>query len=63
MLSAERDGEPDNMVSSANVVLFHMFRAAANGATQLSGRSPSANQNGLRGLISGELQMAPGGHC
>jgi len=62
MLSAERDREPDNVVSSAHVVLFHLFGAAANGATQLSGRSPSAKLYGLRGLISGELQIAPVGH-
>jgi hypothetical protein len=62
MLSTERDGEPDDVVSSADVMLFDLFGAAANGATQLYGRSPSAKLNGLRGLISGELQIAPVGH-
>jgi hypothetical protein len=63
MLSTERDREPDDMVPSAHVMLFHLFGAAANGATQLSGKSSSAKLNGLRGLISGELQIAPVGHC
>jgi hypothetical protein len=63
MFSAKRDREPDNVVSSAHVMLFHVFSAVANGAAQLSGRSPSAKLYGLRGLISGELQIAPVGHC
>jgi hypothetical protein len=63
MLSTERDREPDDVVSSAHVMLFHLLGAAANGATQLSGRSSSSKLNGLRGLISGELQIAPVGHC
>jgi hypothetical protein len=62
VIAAERNREPDHMISTSDMMFLHLVGTAANGATQLSWSPTGSKPNGPPGLLPGKSQIAPVAH-